>query len=948
MSVTYDSKSYLIDDQRIFLKAAAVHYFRMPQAEWRDVLMKAKLAGMNCIDTYFAWNVHEPMEGNWDFNGDNDCGAFLDLCAELGLWVIARPGPYICAEWDFGGFPWWLAGKPGMKYRDHNDVFMKYVETYFDRIVPIIAARQHGLGGSVILVQVENEYAHLASDEEGKLYLDALRDGLLARGITVPLICCMGGVEGAVEGANFWSGADDWFKALQEKQPDTPKIVTEFWTGWFEHWGAAAALQKTPALLEKRIMEVLRAGYSGISQYMFYGGTNFGDYGGRTVGASDIYMVTSYDYNATLDEYGGLTEKFSVTKRMHSMIDAMSDFWLNSEEVPANVRAGDGCSVRARKSGDSIVYFIESLREERETFYFTDSAGRTFHTMANPGQIVPISVHIPVIEGVTIDANGWIGYNDLLGDVPTLLLFTGNGQRISLTIASTNNIIEGAAELPVRHHLSVDKRSVTLDFYAFSDPQTAHLTIGGHTLRIVVLNEEMMNRTWKTELLLPDGNIQDRLVIGCDELSSASDGELLIKSDPLSLICAIDQDVTLWLQETGNGNKSQNTKLHDWSKQEAGFVSSAAASPTGPSGFSNADHPFGHLLFSTDIHSEDDVESSIVMPHLADPARVFVNGMEQGFVYDTGAAIVRVALSQGVNRIEWLVQNMGRYNFSYDLGEEKGLFGHAYLGGDSVSLLRGWSAYGTNTNIHLDEVASPEADADRSSYLTKSITIDGKYDRAVLVGAVAKQMKVNGVQVDMAGYNNWYKFRTVDLSALITPGENTIEIERLQTPIARLELLLFSSGEQIKGISSAPLLRPGDTKQIIPEGTLTAAVSFTNRTADKQSGKWLPIEPDGKVMTGRPTWFRCNISLDPNDRSALTGLKIRMSGMGKGSLWLNGLHLGRYWHIGPQEDYKIPLSWIRPTNELLIFDEEGRVPNGVRLIACSGSIWESLNAPKGN
>ena len=213
--LTYDARSFYLNGERIFLNSATIHYFRMPKEEWRDVLMKAKLAGMNCIDTYFAWNVHEPEEGQWSFEGDNDCGAFLDLCAELGMWVIARPGPFICAEWDFGGFPYWLGMKEGVKFRENNETYLYYVQLYFDQIIPLIRKRQLSAGGTVILVQVENEYGYLMDDEAASPHMKMLRDGILERGIDVPLITCVGGAEGTIEGANFWSGADGHYANLR-------------------------------------------------------------------------------------------------------------------------------------------------------------------------------------------------------------------------------------------------------------------------------------------------------------------------------------------------------------------------------------------------------------------------------------------------------------------------------------------------------------------------------------------------------------------------------------------------------------------------------------------------------------------------------------------------------------------------------------------------------------
>ena len=170
---------------------------------------------------------------------------------------------------------WWfsvLAGdEGGVKFRENNETYLHYVQLYFDQIIPVIRKRQLSAGGTVILVQVENEYGYLMDDEAASAHMTTLRDGILERGIDVPLITCVGGAEGTIEGANFWSGADGHYASLRSKQPDTPKIVTEFWTGWFENWGGPSAIQKTASLLDRRIMEILRAGYTGISYYMFYG-----------------------------------------------------------------------------------------------------------------------------------------------------------------------------------------------------------------------------------------------------------------------------------------------------------------------------------------------------------------------------------------------------------------------------------------------------------------------------------------------------------------------------------------------------------------------------------------------------------------------------------------------------------------------------------------------------
>ncbi|MCC2686330.1 MAG: beta-galactosidase, partial [Paenibacillaceae bacterium] len=242
--VRYDDKSWFIRDQRIFIISAAIHYFRLPRQEWAEVLDKARAAGCNCVETYIPWNWHEEKEGEWDFSGDKDLEAFLSMCEERELYAIVRPGPYICAEWDFGGLPWWLSAKPDMKYRCYHEPFLHYVDLYLNQVIPRIERHLITRGGTVIMVQVENEYQAWGIPD--RRYMEYLRDGMIRRGIEgVPLVTCYGAVDGAVEWRNFWSNPAKHAEVLEQRMAGQPKGILEFWIGWFEQWGGAGANQKS-------------------------------------------------------------------------------------------------------------------------------------------------------------------------------------------------------------------------------------------------------------------------------------------------------------------------------------------------------------------------------------------------------------------------------------------------------------------------------------------------------------------------------------------------------------------------------------------------------------------------------------------------------------------------------------------------------------------------------
>lgn len=872
--IKYDSKSFFINGKRVFLNSAAIHYFRMPKEEWREILVKAKLAGINCIDTYFAWNVHEPNEGEWNFEGDADCGAFLDLCTELGLWVFARPGPFICAEWDFGGFPWWLSQKTGVKFREYNDMYLKYVDLYFDCIMEVIRRRQITQGGSVILVQVENEYGYLADDETGRAYLCHLRDGLIRRGIDVPLITCVGGVEGAIEGANFWSGADNQYANLVQKQPDTPKVVTEFWGGWFEHWGGPAATQKTPQLYEKRMFEAVQAGFEGISHYMFFGGTNFAGYGGRTVGSSDIFMVTSYDYDAPLNEYGRTTPKYFAAKRFTYFIYAIEPFLLESEPFdPGGIKASQGIKVRGRRLQDQRLLFVESAKEERETFHVTLEEGRTLPVTVNPGEIVPVLDRFRILGGVSLTCNTYIACNESIDGIHTLIMHAKNGQRSMVELNAEEEILY-SDEQPLLYTISADNRTVSFDFYHFTEPQAVQLSVGGKPLRLIILNTSEMDKTWRIG--------EGQWISGCYDLNVGSNGDISGCMEN-----AMDRGFAEF-------EVLQLPVLDDWKSKTLDLGAVQGVATALPKDFSSFSQPFGYLLYSCQIESEADRSTVLILPKLQDTARIYMNGTEIRLIREVGSASIEVDLRKGNNKLQILVQNMGRLNFSPYLGEPKGLFDTGYLNGSVLDLRRGWK-FGEET-VHLDQVTK----LDGQPALSRTFRVEG-YNRAILVGAVSAPLIINGKEVPTEGYQNWFAHKTVDISEYIRQGDNVMEMPFYKAPINRLQLLSYHASDSIGEWSMAGLV----------DG-MPASGSIAG--------------------TRSPAWHRCEFDKPALPETVHVKLKLRLTGLSKGTIWLNGINLGRYWQIGPQEDYKVPMSWLKDTNEIVLFDEEGRSPEKVKLL----------------
>lgn len=294
--------------------SGAIHYFRVVPEYWKDRMEKCKAMGCNTVETYIPWNMHEPEKGNYCFEGILDIEKFIKLAEELGLYVIIRPSPYICAEWEFGGLPAWLLKEDGMKLRVSYPPFLQAVEEYYRVLLPRITPYQIDKGGNVIMMQIENEYGYYAND---KAYMEYMKDLMRKNGVTVPLVTSDGPFEenlngGTLEGilptGNFGSKTEERFETLKKYTDGGPLMCTEYWVGWFDHWGNGGHMRGNLEESVKDLDKMLEFGHVNI--YMFEGGTNFGFMNGSNYYDELTPDVTSYDYDALLTEDGQITEKY--------------------------------------------------------------------------------------------------------------------------------------------------------------------------------------------------------------------------------------------------------------------------------------------------------------------------------------------------------------------------------------------------------------------------------------------------------------------------------------------------------------------------------------------------------------------------------------------------------------------------------------------------------------
>ena len=313
-------ETFLLNGEPFVVKAAELHYPRIPGEYWEHRIEMSKALGMNTICLYVFWNSHEQKEGEFDFSGQNDLRRFIELCRKHDMKVILRPGPYVCAEWEMGGLPWWLLKKKDIALRENDPYFLERVDKFQKAVAEQVGDLTIANGGPIIMIQVENEYG---SYGENKEYMGNIRDMLKKNfGEDIAYFQCdwasnfeKNGLDDTIWTMNFGTGAniDNQFRRLKEVRPESPLMCSEFWSGWFDKWGANHETRKADAMIAG-IDEMLSKGIS-FSLYMTHGGTNWGHWAGAN-SPGFAPDVTSYDYDAPIDEQGAPTEKYWKLREM--------------------------------------------------------------------------------------------------------------------------------------------------------------------------------------------------------------------------------------------------------------------------------------------------------------------------------------------------------------------------------------------------------------------------------------------------------------------------------------------------------------------------------------------------------------------------------------------------------------------------------------------------------
>ncbi|MEM1446443.1 MAG: beta-galactosidase [Planctomycetota bacterium] len=927
--ISYDKQAFLVGGRRVFLVSGALHYLRIPRELWRDRIRAAKQAGLNCIETYVFWNAHEQAPGEFDFSGDRNLRRFIEIIGEEGMWCWLRPGPYACAEWDGGGLPAWLETVPTtkksgpMKIRENSEPFLAACSRYLSAVMNQVKDLQvvgddpnlqrggafdvkpgeaaHGYrgegGGPILLMQVENEWFS-QSDKQHDEYHRQLMRYLREGGCRVPLNVCnqlWQPVDGAIHTWNASAELSSSMRQLGVVQPDAPRIVSEYWTGWFDAWGESHANTVDAPKHLYRMASILAEGAMP-NLFMFHGGTNFGFMGGRTVNSDEAYMVTSYDYDAPLREAGGRSDKYAVTKRICTFASQFAPVFANLEPTNRAVTIQGGEEEHppavihaAGKLGD-VVFITRGPKDKSGDVTLQLPDGRS----------------LPVPLGK--ERAAWLLLNVKLGDAAKLdftnlrpWAFVDRKMLVLYGPAGTDGLLSLGGAI---HALPVPKgKTPTVN------------QLGACT--VVVLNEEQVDAAYLTK---------QGLVVGADKIGE--DGQPVPRKGWATQTHIASNGDTTPQRVTVNKIPAA-PKLSAWDYADCAALldgsSEAYTDIAGPASLAQLGVMEGYGWYRiTNTKPAAARAAKTLAPHSGDRLHVYRDGKLDVILGRSIGASRNVESISLAGDVVVLADHLGRFNFGQRTAEPVGLRSHfcavkpMKLGTPAVSIEPTPDPFVLAGMIYNRR----QGQLPLGTKLAWTFKLAGKKPlllRGLGLSGVNATVCVNGQPIGRIG-----ELTAGENEFLLDPAE-----EEAPVKTGNNELVVHFDTADDK---HAALAKKFTLFQIEAQRTEKSDWAFTPWTmpADEAFG---PID---ERQASQPGWFRCTFDV----KSADAPLFFDASSLSKGQLFLNGRNVGRYFcqaatraKVPPQSLYYLPEPWINldEPNTLTVFDEHGFAPTKAKL-----------------
>ena len=908
-NVVPNAHCFVINGKPEFIISGAIHYQRCPHELWRDRMLRAKRAGVNCIETYIAWNFHEAQEGRFDFEGDRNISLFIDTCQELGMYCFLRVGPFVCGEWDAGGYPGWLIAKPGVEFRTMNTVALPYIRRWFEQLIPEIAKRQVTKGGPVILVQAENEWLY-CNRPGGMEYLQFLIQTLRDLGIEVPITDCNHYVvvPNSLKTIGF---SEQDVKDSRERFPNVPPLVYELYPDWGEIWGQPRRMPNSyPPGVRQQTMQALSL-RTMFNYYTFHGGTNFGFWACNTWKSDHSFITTRYYWSSPVEEGGALDEMYFAVKGSNLLANNFCEFFCQADAAASPATVQGPVLLTALESPQGKMLFVLPLYPYQETTDW-DTSGRSPYlfslTEDGPGgelahqagvlrlasgKLLPLAENCSRPMMLPLDFK----LDDACHiDFSNATVFGYGG-------TSAHRVLAVRGDAGRQGVISVNGRVVEFVFPA-GEPA---LVPAGET-RILAVGCELANRTWFAE---------GRIVVGPEFVGESKDGKhecWLGEASPAVHIISTD----------GTYHRSQPlvkprfdeiTRLAQWHARGFEEIDGGGEGWQGISGPKSVEElgtHYGYVWYRASYDSDRARRASLFPTDVADRLHVFLRGRSVG-VLGRGPGATRdplpVELQGGRNEFIFLCDNMGRTSEG-KVNDRKGITGPLYIDADPVPLGAGeWTSLSSAPTesweflTHRCYMGETEA---RFSEVRVRVNV-GKDRGALLALRWVPQYTWVYASDHLVGEHggddpllSGFCFKNYTLDSFLESG--------------RIELQLVFWGD--------PMADWADHVRLFTYATTNALDRWRFKAWED------PKNDVAKARASLPTWWDCEIPKP----SLPSPLFLVTEGLSKGQLYLNGIAAGRYWEIGPQHSLYLPEPWFKPMNSLAVFDEEGKRPEQVYIV----------------
>lgn len=915
--INFDGKGFLLNGKRTFIASGGMEYCRVPRALWHDRLLRLKRAGFNTVEIYNMWNFHEPKKGQFDFAGDHDLDAFLKMVKAMDLYAIVRVGPYVCAEWDSGGYPVWLRFEPGVRVREDNPQFEAAVDRYWDKLMPIVAANQVNRGGSVIMVQLENEHPQGWGKEMPNPYFTHLRDKALSLGLQVPYF-----FSGLHHGSDP-AGNNPWSSAGRTN----PWFTTEFWTVWYDKYNQTLADSDT---YDRRMWKVIAYGGNGLNFYMLHGGTNFAAW-------NDDEDASSYDYGAAIGQAGDLRPTFYRFKRAalfaRSFASVLEDS-DNDSDAYAGASTGVGARVVARKSPAGTVLFLDNGGKEAVKTQVKEADGTLFPgsgplTVA-PGQILPVVKDYALMPGVTLERS-----TPLLGIFPqgsttTLVAYGPPGEPFD-----------------VRFRVSTPGGPPTAackGTFRAGAPQPFSFQVGATTVRVLAVSTDTADHTWAVDdkIVVGPTFVGDtathggRLSLMTERVTGAATDGLVYGSGPTPTPLRADGSIaplpaapalSAWQMRRGDTEAKAGF-------QDAAWKASADPLPMG------ADGDYGaYAWYRTTVNAPKAGTYALQVASAGDWSSVFVNG--QHAVSSASKRPVTLTLPAGSSALAVLTAHYGRpklFNYLGPINNQdiKGLAGPVTLaaGGSQGLALTTWRV----KNDNAADKAAPPADTAGADWHDATVGPDVfnrrrgfAWYRTTLpalaaTGGAHRRLHFENVDDNATVYLNGRQVGTH--TGYGVPFDVPLDAAWNDAGPNELAVLVENTAGTggIGGSASLKTVAAGDETPV-QSWKMRGSIDYPASNA-----RWAAAST-GDQPDGAPAFYRATFdTTPPGETGPHPILRVTTTGLSRGFLWLNGHNLGRYPEKIPVDGLYLPECWQKAgRNEVVLFDEDGHGPAQVKL-----------------